>query len=236
MKFFLKIITIFWLSICSVYGQDTLLKTVGIKGKNEFIQKTDTQIHFRLIDTSAVFKSLIHRNFYTHIISINTLALCNGDLTLFYDKLFNNGKFVFTVMGGYNFNTQMNGLNMYIVNSKYNAKKMYDMGGGFYFAPRPTQRIYYFAGLLGKYMTYRFTDMIGITNNQKQFEVKEAYQLSLLFSNGCVFNIAPTIHFKVMCAIGKQINSIPLKSTNLTVIDYSNFPKLYLGYCIGYCF
>jgi len=231
MKFFLKIIIIICLSICSVYSQDTLTKSNA-----EFVQKTDRYFNYRFADSSMMFTSLKIKHLYTHVISVNTLALCNGDLTLFYDKLINNGKFAFTLMGGYNFNYRMGGLNLYITNSKYNAKKIYDMGGGFYFAPRPTQRVYYFAGILSKYMAYRYTDMIGISNNQKKFDEKEAYQVSVLFSNGCIFNIVPTVHFKIICAIGKQINSIPLKSTNLSVIDYSHFPKLYLGYCIGYCF
>jgi hypothetical protein len=87
-------------------------------------------------------------------------------------------------------------------------------------------------------MAYHFTDIIGFSNNQKQFQEKEAHQLAILFSNGWIFNIASTVHFKVICALGKQINSTELKSTSYFTnkVDYSHFPKLYLGYCIGYRF
>ena len=230
--------------ICkSIYSQD-VLPDIRPEINNEFVSKKSDSIkqyHYPSHSSKKMIfspESINTEHLHTNIVSINAMAMANGDLTLFYDKLFYDGKFAITFLGGYNFNVQMNRLNAYISNSKYNAKKDYDIGGGFYFAPNHTKRHYYFMGLLGKYMSYHFTDITGISNNQKQFQEKKAHQLAILFSNGWIFNIASTVHFKVICAVGKQMNSIPLKSTSKVTnnVDYSHFPKLYLGYCIGYRF
>lgn len=58
-----------------------------------------------------------------NLISINALALANGDFTLNYDRDIVNNKIQLSFLGGYNFNLRMGALNLYISDSKDKAKK-----------------------------------------------------------------------------------------------------------------
>ncbi|MDF2451792.1 MAG: hypothetical protein K0S26_1296 [Bacteroidota bacterium] len=165
-----------------------------------------------------------------NMLSINALALANGDVTLMYDRDLLDSKVSLTFLGGYSFNSRMGGLNGFIADSKDNAKKKYDLGFGVNFMPRNTKRVQYFIGLLGKYMSYDYQNVIDTTNNQKQYEKASAYQMAVMLSNGWVFRVSPNFNFKLFGAIGAPINSVALKP------EYIGVPKVYLGYCFGYRF
>ena len=165
-----------------------------------------------------------------NLISINALALLNGDITLMYDRDFLNSKLSLSVLGGYNFNTNMNFFNGYINNSKVHAKKNYDVGLGVNFMPSNTKRGQYFVGLLGKYMSYNYDNVIDTTNNQSRYEKSSGYQMAIMFTNGWVVRVTPNFNFKIFASIGAPINAPELKP------KYSYSPKLYLGYCFGYRF
>lgn len=165
-----------------------------------------------------------------NFISINALALANGDLTLFYDRDLLNNRLSLTFLGGYNFNPRMGGLNLFIADSKSAAKKLYDFGAGVNFMPRNTARVQYFAGILTKYMAYNYQEVIDTTNNQKKFINAKGYQFAIMISNGWLFRISPDFSFKLFGSIGVPINSTPLNSS------YRGIPKVYLGYCFGYRF
>lgn len=165
-----------------------------------------------------------------NMLSINALALANGDLTLMYDRDFLNSKLSLTVLGGYSFNSRMGGLNYLIADSKDNAKKKYDAGLGINFMPRNTKRVQYFVGLLGKYMAYDYKNVVDTTNNQKNYKNASASQLGIMLSTGWVFRVSPNFNFKVFGALGGAINSVELKK------EYNGIPKAYLGYCFGYRF
>lgn len=173
-----------------------------------------------------------------HLISINALALLNGDATIIYDHEFFKSKLAISVLGGINFNSRMNPLNFYINETKVNAKKNYDTGLGFNYMPNNTKKVQYFVGFLGKYMSYNYKEVIDTSNNQKRFSDASANQIALMVTNGWLFRISPFFNFKIFASIGKQINS-----TNLEMIEkngdktnFSNSPKMYLGYCFGYRF
>lgn len=165
-----------------------------------------------------------------NLLSINALALANGDVTLIYDRDLLNSRMSLTFLGGYNFNSRMGGLNLFIADSKEKAKKKYDAGFGVNFMPRNTKRVQYFVGLLCKYMAYDYQDIVSTSNNQINYQEANAYQLAIMISNGWVYRISPDFNFKIFGAIGAPINSVELKS------GYSGVPKVYLGYCFGYRF
>ncbi len=165
-----------------------------------------------------------------NMLSINALALANGDVTLMYDRDLFNSKMSISFLGGYNFNAHMGGLNMFIADSKDKAKKKYDAGFGINFMPRNTKRVQYFVGLLGKYMSYDYDEVVSISNNQKIYQRSNGYQLAIMISNGWIFRVSPNFNFKVFGAFGAPINSTELRP------EYRGVPKVYLGYCFGYRF
>ena len=165
-----------------------------------------------------------------NLLSINALALANGDVTLLYDRELLDSKLCLTFLGGYNFNPNMGGLNAVLRNSWSQIKKNYDAGIGISYMPGNTRRGQYFVGLLGKYMAYQY-DENEIINNQSVITRKNGYQLAIMINNGWVFRITPTFNMKFFAAIG-----IPTYSPELTKSELHYIPKGYLGYCFGYRF
>ncbi len=173
-----------------------------------------------------------------NMISINALALANGDLTLMYDRDFINKKLSLSFLGGYNFSGSMGGLNAFISSTKDAAKKKYDAGAGINFMPSSKRRVQYFVGVLAKYMAYNYQQVVDTTNNQYKYKTADAYQLSIMLSNGLIFKVTPNFNFKFFGSIGGSINSTPLETTDTegNKVNFSNYPKIYLGYCFGYRF
>jgi hypothetical protein len=173
-----------------------------------------------------------------HLISINALALANGDATIIYDHELFKSKLAISILGSVNFNSRMNALNMYINETKVNAKKNYDAGFGINYMPNNVKKVQYFVGFLGKYMSYNYKEVIDTSNNQKIFAGASANQIALMVTNGWLFRISPFFNFKIFASIGKQINSTSLEmiENNGDKTNFSNSPKMYLGYCFGYRF
>ena len=167
-----------------------------------------------------------------NLLSINALALANGDVTLMYDRDFFNSRLSLSVLGGYNFNTRMGILNALISDSREHAKKNYDAGLGINFMPNNTKRGQYFVGLLGKYMSYTYDNPINTTNNQLLFTKATGYQMAIMVTNGWFVRVSPNFNFKIFGSIGIPINSPELKTNNNSIF----LPKVYLGYCFGYRF
>jgi hypothetical protein len=165
-----------------------------------------------------------------NLISINALALMNGDVTLLYDRELLDSRLCLTFMGGYNFNPNTGPLNAIIRDSWLQSKKNYDLGLGISFMPRNTRRAQYFVGLLGKYMSYDYEEN-SIVNNQSVLTKKTGSQLAVMINNGWVFRVTPTLNMKFFAAIGIPSYSSPLTNPDLKII-----PKAYIGYCFGYRF
>ncbi len=165
-----------------------------------------------------------------NLLSINALALANGDVTLLYDRELLDSKLCLTFLGGYNFNPNMGGLNGLIAGAYQHTKKNYDAGFGISFMPRNTRRVQYFVGLLGKYMSYNYEDL-NVVNGQSVTAASKGSQLAIMLNNGWVFRVTPNLNFKIFGAIGAPINS-----PKLTQQDANLIPKVYLGYCFGYRF
>lgn len=176
-----------------------------------------------------------------NLLSINALALANGDFTLIYDREFFKSKLSLSFLGGYNFNTRMGVLNGAIIDSRDKAKKNYDVGFGINFMPRNTKRVQYFVGFLGKYMNYTYDKIVDNTGNQIFYEKAKGYQIALMLTNGWVYRISPNFNFKLFGSIGIPINYPKLNEYNSTNSQkdpnpFSTMPKVYLGYCFGYRF
>lgn len=165
-----------------------------------------------------------------NLISINAMALMNGDVTLLYDRELLDSRLCLTFLGGYNFNPNTGPLNAVIRDSWLQSKKNYDVGLGISFMPRNTRRAQYFVGLLGKYMSYNYEEN-AIINNQSVLTKKTGSQLAVMINNGWVFRITPNLNMKFFAAIGIPSYSAPLTNPDLKVI-----PKAYFGYCFGYRF
>lgn len=172
--------------------------------------------------------SLYYMN--NNLISINALALANGDATFIYDREFLNSHLGITVLGGYNFNSRIGALNAVIYDSFEKAKKNFDAGLGINFMPRNTKRTQYFMGVLVKYMDFSYKAVIDSSNNQLKYADAKGSQLAIMFSNGWIYRISPNFNCKFFASFGVPINTPHAKDY------YIGMPKIYLGYCFGYRF
>ena len=107
-----------------------------------------------------------------NLLSINSLALANGDVALMFDRDFFKSKMSITFLGAYNFNSRMNVLNLFISDTKDFSKKKYDIGFGINYMPRNTKRTQYFIGFLAKYMAYDYKKVSEVVNNQKIYTIE----------------------------------------------------------------
>lgn len=182
----------------------------------------------KVLDENKPKPNLYYMN--NNLFSINALALANGDATFIYDREFLNNHLGITVLGGYNFNSRMGGLNAVIADSHERAKKNFDAGLGINFMPRNTKRTQYFMGVLAKYMDFSYKAVISSSNNNVQYANAKGSQLAIMFSNGWIYRISPSFNCKFFGSFGFPINSPGVKT------DYVGMPKVYLGYCFGYRF
>jgi hypothetical protein len=187
---------------------------------------------YEFFSKSKNIKSKDFDTYYANpnMISINALALANGDLTILYDRDFLNNRFTFTGLMGYNFNSRMGLLNLIISDSKDFAKKKLDSGFGISYNFTTTKRVQGSIGLQSKYMTFDYKEMIDTTNNSKNYRDEKGYQLSFMITNGWLFRVSSNFNFKIFTSVGVPVHSFALKPI------YNGYPKFYLGYCFGYRF
>ena len=180
--------------------------------------------------------------YYLHpnLISINALALMNGDFTLLYDREFFNSHLNVTALGGYNFNQHINqGFNAIINSAGSNVKKNFDAGLGISFMPNNKRRGQYFIGLLGKYMNYNYQQYDYVNGQASVLQNKVGTQLGVMVTNGWVIRVTENLNFKLFGSIGISSNHPYLNSnfsTNVNGLTQETFPKMYFGYCFGYRF
>ena len=217
-----------------IYNTDVVLIQFA-NGSSQIINANAPELKPVKTETVAVKKPQQKQNqnlYYINpnLLSINALAIANGDVTLMYDRDFYNNRLSLSVLGGYNFNTRMGFLNSFINDSREHAKKNFDLGLGINFMPNNTKRVQYFVGLLGKYMAYTYDTPTNTTNNQLIFTKATGYQMAIMVTNGWMVRVSPNFNFKIFGSFGVPINSPELKSS------YRIAPKIYLGYCFGYRF
>ena len=190
------------------------------------------------------------QEFAFNFVSLNTLSLCNADISAFFEHLRPSKKIGFGFMGAYNFNHYVTGPNSFI-GILYNAKKDYDVGGFINFYPAHFKRrtTFYF-GALFKYTAFSFTkvteEKTGPSVNIK-YTPATGSQMATIVNVGTHTNLGKNFFFKTIAGIGgyklkgeykQQFNYFINKNNKPTdpVYNYSFLPKIYLGLNLGFSF
>ena len=185
-----------------------------------------------------------------NFVSINTLALCNADISAFFERLLPTKRLGFGFMAAYNFNSYVTLPNSYI-GVLYNAKKNYDVGGFVNFYPGHFRRrtTFYF-GALFKYTSFNFDKVVeentGTAVNVK-YEPAKGSQLATIINVGFHSNLGNNFFFKTIAGIGgfrlrgeykDQFNYLMNKDLKPgeARLSYNVLPKIYLGLNFGFNF
>jgi hypothetical protein len=182
--------------------------------------------------------------------SLNTLALCNSDISGFFEHLVTSKKAGFGMMAAYNFN-QYAGIQNAFISILNNAKKNYDVGvfANLYPSHFKNRTTFYF-GIFFKYTSFNFTSVveekIGTATNIKYVPAKGS-QLATIFTIGTQTYLSKTVFLKTIVGLGafnlrgdyKQqfnyaanLNNKPNAQTTTT----TTLPKLYFGLNLGFNF
>jgi len=201
--------------------------------------------------TNKINESLSLNN----ILSINTLALCNSDISGFYERILSNRVFGFGLMGAYNFNGSASLQNAFIL-SLANAKKNYDLGffANVYSSELSEGTVAHF-GLLFKYMDFSFSKAIeenvysgGTVSTNIKYTPAKGNQLATIFTFGSSTKIGELYFLKTIFGIGgfnlrgdykQQYNYYRMKNPvnpNSTSSNLGFLLKLYIGINFGYNF
>lgn len=190
------------------------------------------------------------QDFAFNFASINTLALCNADISLFFERLNASKKVGLGFMGAYNFNPYVIIPNNYLL-ILYNAKKNYDAGAFVNFYPGHFKRrtTFYFGAMI-KYTSFIFSkvieEQVGPVVNIKYAPAKGS-QLATLVNAGTHTYLGRNIFFKTMFGIGafklrgdfkQQYNYFVNKDREAgdPSYNYNFLPKIYLGINFGFSF
>lgn len=188
-------------------------------------------------------------NFYNYNqVSLNTIALCNSDITLFYEHIFKRKLIGAGLIGAYNFNTRASFLNLFITTLN-NSKKKYDLGAfvNFYINRTKKKNQFYF-GTLVKYCQFSYTKIV-VENSKGANTIKyintDGYQLATTLTVGSHFNFTKTFFIKSYFGFGgfnlrgdyREQYNYQLKSNRGYQKKDRNvgfLPKLYLGINVGF--
>jgi hypothetical protein len=189
--------------------------------------------------------------------SLNTLALCNADLSVFFEHLLPGRSVGLGVMGAYNFNPRVSVSNLFIAPLE-NAKKKYDLGlfaniytGGF---ETKTTSVYF--GILIKYMNFSYTKVTEVrttigssTSLSLKRSNESANQLATIFTFGTHSNLTKNFFIKTIFGIGGfnlrgdyrqqynyYLNGGSNRSNNQNYYNRKFLLKLYIGVNTGFTF
>lgn len=190
------------------------------------------------------------QEFAFNFASLNTLALCNADISGFFERLIQSKKIGFGFMAAYNFNHYVTTPNLFI-NVLANAKKNYDIGAFVNFYPAHFKRktTFYF-GALFKYTSFSFSKVVeersGTAINIKYVPASGS-QMATIIDVGTHTNFGKNFFFKTIAGIGgfklrgdykQQFNYFinKDKTPQDPVVTYSFLPKIYIGINLGFSF
>lgn len=142
--------------------------------------------------------------------SVNTLALCNADISGFYERILPNKKIGIGAMAAYNFNARSSVSNLFIsvLNS---AKKKYDLGGfvNIYTDGYGSETTTFYFGVLFKYMRFSFYNVIeekvnsgGAISTTFKYRPTEGSQLATIFTCGTHTSLNRNFFFKTLIGLG----------------------------------
>ena len=185
-------------------------------------------------------KSLSKSNY----VSLNTLALFNTDLSIFYEKIFTESNIGIGLMGAYNFNNYAGFINSFI-SILGNAKKNYDLGAFVnYYLTKTGDKKAYSVGILFKYTDFKFDLTVPSSGGNFTNVQKKGSQTSTIFTFTSHRQFSNNIFIKTIYGLGgfnlkgdyrKEFNFI-FSNGGQQVINIRFLPKLYFGINAGFNF
>jgi hypothetical protein len=239
-----------------VDANETIFKNqiVLIEYKNGMVEVFNVPTHNIVVHANGHINKQPKQNSdeipFTNLASVNTLALCNSDISGFFEHLTPGKRAGFGVMGAYNFNQYATLQNAFIAILN-NAKKKYDAGVFFNLYPSHfKRRTTFYYGILLKYTAFNFTSVIeekvGTAVNIK-YVASSGSQLATIFTVGTQTYLGKAFFLKTIAGLGgfnmhgtykQQFNYITnLNRAPNTPASSSTFlPKVYFGLNLGFNF
>ncbi len=190
---------------------------------------------------------------YNHV-SVNSLALCNADISAFYERILPSKKVGVGVMGAYNFNLYATFPNAFFA-VLTNAKKHYDLGGYINFYPGNTEkRTYMHFGVLVKYTSFSYSsvkeDSVKV-GNVVAYTVNYTYtkgsQLATIITIGTHSDVTKNFFIRTIFGLGAfklrgdyrdQYNMVLNQNNNSNPptdpVNFKFLPKFYFGINLGF--
>lgn len=190
------------------------------------------------------------QTFAFNFASLNTLALVNADLSVFYEHLIPSKYVGFGAMGAYNFNRYAILPNAFIAILN-NSKKNYDAGVFANFYPGHfKRRSSFFMGVLVKYTAFHFDRVIEEKNGSAvniRYIPAKGSQLATLVNVGLQVAFGKNLVFKTFAGIGgfrlkgeykEQFNYLMNQDRDpgTPAVNYNLLPKFYFGINLGFSF
>lgn len=183
-------------------------------------------------------------------VSLNTLALCNADVSVFFEHLVASKKIGLGGMAAYNFNRNSNLLNLWL-SALNNAKKNYDLGAFVNFYPAHfTRRTTFYFGAMFKYTSFSFSKVVeennGTSVNLRYFPAKGS-QMATIINIGTHSDLRNNLFFKTIIGFGgfnlrgdyrQQFNYFFNQNATASSppVNFRFLPKLYFGLNMGFSF
>ena|SRR6218665_3838618 len=191
--------------------------------------------------------------------SLNTLALCNADISGFYERILPNKKIGLGLMGAYNFNIQASVSNLFIAVLN-NAKKKYDLGAFANIYPDLYGKgsTSFYCGILLKYMSFSYNSVIeekevvgGVVSTTIKYKPAQGSQLATIFTCGTHTQLAKNFFIRSLAGIGGfnlrgnyreqynymlNTNNQNNNSSNTTTYNRGFLLKFYAGVNLGFTF
>lgn len=236
------------------------LEVILVEFKNGSIEVCNApkeDIIYNPLSTSFADASKPKKIYKVNFASINTLALCNADISAFYEfipkkRFLGDMSVGIGLMGAYNFNLHT-GLQNVFLSVVNNAKKNYDLGATFNVYPfdfSDDLEIYF--GMMMKYTDFNFDkvklDTISSPAGIQQtvsFSKAHGYQLATLFTAGAHYSISEHFFLRGFIGLGafnlrgvykEQYNIEINKNNNGKNRNVSTLIKAYLGVNVGFNF
>jgi len=176
--------------------------------------------------------------------SVNTLALTNADVSVFFEHLNRQKSAGFGVMGAYNFNPYASLQNAFI-SILSNSKKKYDIGVFANLYPlNLTEKTSFYYGIMMKYTSFRFTRLADtLSTNLINYKHETGSQLATIFTLGTHTSLQGHFFIRTIAGIGgfnmrgsyrEEFNAILSAGNTPTHLKF--LPKFYFGVNFGFNF
>lgn len=188
----------------------------------------------------------------TNYLSVNSLALCNADFSVFYEYTLKNKLFGVGAMGAYNFNTESTWQNFHFFMFS-NSKKNFDAGIFANIYPfESTDLMQVYLGVMLKYTEFSFDrtkiDTIntsGIKTVNISYSPARGSQLAPIFLIGTNSFIDENFFIRTMAGLGAyklngdyrfEYNYQANRGSSGQTVNRTLLPKFYFGINLGYNF